>query len=99
MIYEMRTYTLKPGSVDTVEKLFAESLPHRLKYSKLTAFWHTEIGPLNQIIHLWEYNDLNHRTEVRAKSMKDPNWPPKIAEYIVEMESKILIPAAFSPIK
>ena len=38
MIYEMRTYTLKPGSVDTVEKIFGEALPHREKYSKLTAF-------------------------------------------------------------
>jgi hypothetical protein len=99
MIYEMRTYTLKPRSVDIVEKIIGEVLPNRLKYSKLVGFWHTDIGPLNQIIHIWEYNDMAHRDQVRAATSKDPNWPPKIAEYIVSQESKILAPAAFSPIK
>ena len=46
MIYEVRTYTLKPGSVAKFEENFAAALPHREKYSKLGAFWHTEIGPL-----------------------------------------------------
>lgn len=99
MIYEMRTYTLKPRSVEIVEKIIAEVLPHRLKYSKLIGFWHTDIGPLNQVIHIWEYKDLAHREQVRAEVSKDPNWPPKIAEYVVSQESKILAPAAFSPIK
>ena len=53
MIYEVRTYTLKPGSVAKFEENFATALPHREKYSKLGAFWHTEIGPLNQVIHVW----------------------------------------------
>ena len=53
MIYEVRTYTLKPGSVAKFEENFAAALPHREKYSKLGAFWHTEIGPLNQVIHVW----------------------------------------------
>ena len=58
MIYEVRTYTLKPGSVATFEENFSKALPHRLKYSPLAAFWHTEIGPLNQVIHVWPYESL-----------------------------------------
>ena len=50
MIYEVRTYTLKPGSVQAYEESFAEALPERVKFSPLAAFWHTEIGPLNQVI-------------------------------------------------
>ena len=46
MIYEVRTYTLKPGSVAQFEENFGKALPHREKYSKLGGFWHTEIGPL-----------------------------------------------------
>jgi hypothetical protein len=57
-IYEFRTYTLKPGSVAQFEKNFAEALPNRIKVSPLSAFWHTEIGPLNQVIHVWEYENL-----------------------------------------
>ncbi|MBI2872884.1 MAG: NIPSNAP family protein [Chloroflexi bacterium] len=99
MIYEMRTYTLRPGAIAEFEKRFAESLPYREKYSKLTAFWHSEIGPLNQVIHVWAYEDLNQRQKVRAEAVKDPHWPPNTREFVVSQETKILIPAEFSPLK
>ncbi len=95
MIYEVRTYTLKPGSIPECEKRFGEVLPHREKYSPLGAFWHTELGPLNQIIHVWPYDNLQHRIETRTQAMKDSNWPPKIGEFIVNMESEIFVPAPF----
>ena len=95
MIYEVRTYRLKPGSIAECEKRFAEALPHREKYSPLGAFWHTDIGPLNRIIHVWPYDDLRQRTELRGQAMGDPNWPPKIGEMIEDMESEIFIPAPF----
>ncbi len=67
MIYELRTYTLKVRSLPAVLKLFEERLEHRLKYSPLAGFWSTDIGPLNQIVHLWPYKDLQERAEVRAR--------------------------------
>ena len=97
MIYEMRTYTLRSGMVPEFEKRFAEVIPHREKYSPLAAFWHTEIGPLNQVIHVWPYADLAERTKIRAETMKDPNWPPKTSDLTLAQESKILTPAPFSP--
>src|SRR5215470_7588377 len=51
MIYEVRTYTLRPGTVAEFEERFAKRLLLREKHSKLGAFWHTEFGPLNQVIH------------------------------------------------
>jgi len=94
-IYEFRTYTLKPGTVAQAEKNFGDALPNRIKNSPLAAFWHTEMGPLNQIIHVWEYENLQHRADVRAQSV--PGWPPKIQEFILTMESEIWTPAPFSP--
>ena len=35
MIYELRTYTLKPGSVPEFEERFAKRKPLREKHSKL----------------------------------------------------------------
>ena len=35
MIYEMRTYTLKPGTVPEFETRFAQRHPYREKHSKL----------------------------------------------------------------
>jgi hypothetical protein len=93
-IVEMRTYRLKPGSVPETENRFAEGLKERVKVSPLGAFFHTEVGPLNSIIHCWPYDDLAHRTRVRSQSI--PGWPPKTQEFIEEMESKIINLAPFS---
>ena len=95
MIYEFRTYTLKPGAVPKFEEIFGEALPHREKYSKLAAFWHTEVGPLNQVIHVWGYEDVQQRSEIRAAAAANPNWPPKGSHLIVKMESEIIMPGPF----
>ena len=76
MIIEVRTYTLQPGTLAEVEKRFGASLPHREKHSKLAAFWHSEVGQLNQIIHVWAYDSFDHRASVRAAGQKEEGWPP-----------------------
>ncbi len=96
MIYEVRTYDLKPGAIPQAEEAFAEALPYREKYSPIAAFWHTEIGPLNQIIHVWGYENLEERDNIRAAAGKDSNWPPKITPgNILNMNSEIWNPAPF----
>jgi hypothetical protein len=97
MIYEIRSYTLKPGSVPEFEKRFEASLANRLKYSELAAFWHTDIGPLDQVIHVWGYEDLEQRTEIRRAASQEPDWPPNVHELILSMQSEIFSPAPFSP--
>ena len=97
MIYEFRTYTLKPGSVAEVEKRFGAGYEHRKTFSPLTAFWHTEIGPLNEIIHVWGYKDQAERTQVRAEAAKPGVWPPNTSEFIVKMRSEIVHPFPFVP--
>jgi hypothetical protein len=97
VIIEMRTYTLQPGTLAEVEKRFGASLPNREKHSKLAAFWHTEVGPLNQIIHVWAYDSFDHRAAVRAAAVKEENWPPPIGEFVVQQQSEVFVPAPFSP--
>src|SRR5256886_12438810 len=97
MLYEVRTYTLQPGTVAEFESRFAKRHPLREKHSKLGAFWHTEIGSLNQVIHVWPYEDLNHRAAVRAAMAQDPELGqlPGGRDFIVAQESEIMIPASF----
>ena len=99
MIIEMRTYTLKPGgSIPKFEERFAAALQHRQQFSKLGAFWHSEVGPLNQVIHVWPYKDFADRERISAEARKTGHWPPKnVRELIVTQESKILQAAPFSP--
>jgi hypothetical protein len=97
MIIEVRTYQLKPASVAEVEKRFGEGLPGREKLSKLAALWHTEVGALNEITHIWTYDSFEQRAAIRAEAVRTGVWPPKIQEFIVSMQSEIFIPAPFSP--
>src|SRR5713101_2443673 len=97
MIIEMRTYTLQPGTVATFEERFAQALPVRAKVSPLAAFWHTEVGPLNRVIHVWPYEDLAARTRLREEATKLQGWPPNVREFVVEQQSEIFLPAPFSP--
>jgi hypothetical protein len=97
MIYEVRTYTLKPGTVAEFESRFEQRHPYREKYSKLGAFWHTEMGPLNQVIHVWEYEDLNQREEAREAASQDRDLQrlPGGREFVVEQQSEAVMPAPF----
>ena len=97
MIQEIRTYEIAPGSLAEVEKRFGEAYESRKKYSPLTAFWHTEIGPLNEIIHVWGYKDLAERARIRAEAAKDASWPPKTSEFIKAMNVEIVAPFDFVP--
>lgn len=97
MIYEFRTYTLHPRTQPEFLKRFGEALPKREKLSKLAAMWTTEIGPLNQVIHVWGYDNALERAKVREEAVKTGVWPPPTSEFIQDMKSEILVPLPYSP--
>ena len=68
---------------------------------QLVGYFHTDIGPLNQIVHIWAFDSLDDRDRRRNALAADPAWQafmPSIQALIEEMESKILRPATFSPL-
>jgi hypothetical protein len=97
MIYEVRTYTLRAGATAEFEERYAKRLPLREKHSKLGGFWHTDFGPLNQVVHVYPYDDLQQRTAVRAALAQDTARAalPGGGELIVAQESEIMNPAPF----
>jgi hypothetical protein len=103
MIYEMRTYRLRTGTVPEYVRLVGEEgiAIQKSHLGQLVGYFVSEIGPLNQIVHIWAFDDLNDRAARRDALMRDPAWltfMPKIQALIEEMESKILKPTAFSPL-
>lgn len=96
MLYDFHTYDLKPRTVAELEARVAEALPKRLEISPLGGFWHTEAGPLNQIIHIWPYKDMAHRTASRALMHSRNVWGSLADEYVVNMQSDIFLPAPFT---
>ena len=98
MIYEFRTYDIRPGFLAVFERRYSELyLEKPRKYSELFAFWHAEIGPLNQVIHAWPYKDMEERARIREAAMKEKAWPPAIGEFIASQRTDIFVPAPFSP--
>jgi hypothetical protein len=94
-IYEIRTYLLKPGSLAEFERLFGAALADRVKISPLGAYWHTTIGPLHQVIHVWPYESLAHRQECRGKALASGKWPAKVQHLMLKRENEIMTPAPF----
>jgi hypothetical protein len=96
MIYELRTYTLKPGTQAGVIKA-ASTVSRDIRgdnYGKLEGYWSTEIGPLNQVMHMWSYSDFNERTRLRGELAKNPRWTseytPLIHSSLVRQDIRLL---------
>lgn len=103
MIYEIRTYRLRTGTVPTYLRLVEqEGITIQKGYlGALIGHFSSEIGQLNEITHIWAYQDLADRDRRRAALAADPDWQkfvPRIQALIEVMENKILRPAAFSPL-
>jgi hypothetical protein len=101
-VYELRTYRTRPGAVRQWAELMRKALPVREKYSKIVGLWITEAGQLNEACHIWAYRDLNHRAQVRAAAVADPEWQAFLKEsapLLDEMHSTILLPAPHSPMQ
>lgn len=100
MIVEHRTYQLKPGKVNAYFECYQQTgMAIQLDYLvQPLGYYCTEIGPLNQIIHLWGYTDLNERQRCRNLLKQDPRWAGYVAmimPLIEHQESRILTPAGF----
>jgi hypothetical protein len=104
VIVEERTYTLYPGKTPEYLRLYqSEGMAIQTKIlGRMVGYFTTEIGPLNQIVHMWGYDSFEERSKRRAQMAADEGWKAyvaKIQPLIRTQESKILVPTAFSPIK
>lgn len=100
MIVEQRSYTLRAGSVSEYFSLYrAEGLEVQLRIlGRMVGYYASEIGELNQVVHLWAFEDLGERQERRAKLRSDPEFQVyvgKILPLLVKQTSQILVPAPF----
>ncbi|MGB1884398.1 MAG: NIPSNAP family protein [Gammaproteobacteria bacterium] len=99
MIVDHRTYTIHPGKIGEFLDLYRRlAYPLQKKYLGDCIGWYTstDIGQLNQVVHLWRFSDLNDRGQRRANMAADPAWPTYLEQatpLIQHMENKILTAA------
>lgn len=92
MIYELRISRTRMGGVRELEQRMEAALPRRLSHSPLAGAWHTEIGPLFQVVELWPYEDAQHYAEVARAVAADGGWPPNEGDLIMRSDVEILTP-------
>jgi hypothetical protein len=101
-VYELRAYRTHVAKAGEWLGHFKAIMPVREKYSKNVGLWQTEMGQLNEVVHLWSYRDLNDRAAVRSKAVQDPEWQAflgKATPLLLEMRSTVLNPASHSPMQ
>ena len=105
MIIDLRTYTLKPGKVaDYLELYEREGLPVQTRYlGPPVGYFVSEIGELNQLVHIWKYESMADRERKRALLEADPEWTAYRAHsaqagYLHSQENQILKSVSFSPL-
>jgi NIPSNAP len=106
LILDLRTYTMVPGRLgDFLKSYEAEGLPVQIKHQgEPVGYFFTEVGPLNQVVHMWRYASMADREQRRTELEADPAWKAyraKSAERgtVQHQENKILRPTPFSPMK
>ena len=102
MFVEIRTYRLKNGAVPAYLKVVEEEgiAIQKAHLGQLVGYFSSEIGPINEIVHIWAFDSLDDRERRRSALMADPAWQaflPKIRDLIEVAENKIMKPARFSP--
>lgn len=102
MIVEQRTYTCYNGKAQLYVRMYeAEGLAiQRPILGNLVGYFTSDIGALNQVVHLWAYESLADRAERRGRLTSDPAWQAyaaKVQPLVMQQENKILVPAPFSP--
>ena len=100
MIVEERTYTTLPGRWREYLALYeAEGLAiQRSILGRMVGYYTTEIGELNQIVHLWAYTDMNERADRRSQLLEHPGFKAyvqRMLPLLQRQESRILRPAPF----
>ncbi|MGB0084506.1 MAG: NIPSNAP family protein [Rhodomicrobiaceae bacterium] len=102
MLFDVRTYTCRPGTVKLHLALYEkEGFPVQLRHlGKPLLYGVTESGPLNSYVHIWVFASAQDRTVRRDAMAQDPEWIAYLkrsreAGYLVAQENRLVVPAPF----
>ena len=94
---------MKPGSVPEYMAAVRETaLKIRQDHGvKLAGWYHTDIGLLNRVVHIWAYEDYAHFDKARQAVRNDPRWTndylPRVEGLVVKQQDMMMQRADFFP--
>jgi hypothetical protein len=102
MIFDHRTYTVKPGTMAKQLALYEQhgKAPQERHLGPPALYGVTETGPLNTYVHVWVYDSAADREKKRAAMQADPAWQSYLtasaeAGFLLGQENTILSAAPF----
>ncbi|EPY41752.1 hypothetical protein AGDE_00460 [Angomonas deanei] len=68
-------HNIKPGSYHELNALAMEHMSKRpATGGKCMGYWTAQMGAINQWLHLWQFDSLEHRYECRKELESDQQW-------------------------
>jgi len=102
MLYDVRTYVCRPGTIKAHLAIYAEHGydVQRKHLGDPVAYLQTETGNINSYIHIWAYHDAQDRAQRRAAMQADPKWAAYVklsgeAGYLVSQNNQLMTPVSF----
>jgi len=102
MLFDMRIYTCKPGTVPAQLELYRQHgyAAQTRHLGKPVLYGVTETGPINTYVHVWGYESAADRETKRAAMQADPEWQAflqksKEAGHLIGQENRLLTSVAF----
>jgi hypothetical protein len=106
VIFDMRTYVCRPGTIAAHLKLYEEfgKAPQTKHLGQPVFYAVTETGLVNSFVHIWAYDDAADRAKKRAAMQADPDWQTymkKSAELgaLVQQNNQIMNEVPFFKVK
>ena len=103
-LYELRTYSIYVGKFGDVVALYRElgwpAMEKGGHAKKLVGYFTSDTGELNQLIHLWKFDDDADRRAFWAGVLADDDFmafAAKIRPLIMKQRNKLLREAPWGP--
>lgn len=76
MLIDLRTYTLRVGTVRDFLSMYARDglEVQRRHLGTPLGYYTTEVGDINEVVHIWQYTDAADRERRRCALEADPQW-------------------------
>jgi hypothetical protein len=98
----MRTYTFKVGKIAEAIGLYEnDAAPVLKRYEKnLVGYFTGDIGAMNQLIHIWKFDDDADRRDFWGRLLNDEEFKAfgaKLRPLILTQENKLMLASSWGP--
>lgn len=98
-VVDLRTYTIQLRKMAQFLEIFDRlAMPVQLRYlGRPLGIFTSAVGPLNQVVHLWGFDDMGQFEKAHADRDRDPEWPAYLAAsgpLITAQETRLIRRAA-----